>query len=383
MKDMKVVFGGDQLTRVRFAGAKDLLAGSHTPSDRFEHFSPFKPVMWHTKASFLQYCYSYLHNPHSVSQVGTLKYFREKYNRQNATPKKVLDCYEGSEELFLSVGRAYIVVAALKYFGMSKLDDKPTVHVFPKNIIKDTIEAKQQYFDKAFGEFVDMFILQKQLHAPSYDEEDYIMNYGMSCIFLTVVLLQLKDTAAEADGDRNLINQKLLLLIFKSLGTYSKYAMEMFVSNAQMECLLTPRLSAEFKWGFFTNWRGGYGHNIEDDLVQEITNKLSKNMVQRMGPNKTISSISKLTKAVHGMTEVIESYDQGLNIHKFSVQHSHRDYLKEEKEMVADLVKLDPFTHFDGRLHGSFPEIQRSPLLKLNVAEFHKWLDKHKSEISE
>ena len=151
--------------------------------------------------------------------------------------------------------------------------------------------------------------MQKNVATNREEEGDYVTNYALSYIFLTVLILKMKDTAAEADGERNLINQKLLLSVFKSMGAYSKYALELFVSIAQIECLLTPRLTEEFKWDFFVNWRGGAGNNIEDEVAQEIFNRLSKSVVQRMGPNKTFRSISKVWKATNCIKEVKEQFD--------------------------------------------------------------------------
>ncbi len=51
---VKVPCIGDQLTRIRFAGSKDLRAGAHTSKDRFDHLYPFRVAAWHTKRSFLK-----------------------------------------------------------------------------------------------------------------------------------------------------------------------------------------------------------------------------------------------------------------------------------------------------------------------------------------
>ena len=51
---VKIPCFGDQLTRVRFAGAKDLRAGCHSAKQRLDHLYPFCIVDWHTKRSFLK-----------------------------------------------------------------------------------------------------------------------------------------------------------------------------------------------------------------------------------------------------------------------------------------------------------------------------------------
>ena len=54
LMNVRIPCYGDQLTRVRLAGAKDLRAGCHTPQDRLDHVYPFRIVDWHSKRSFLK-----------------------------------------------------------------------------------------------------------------------------------------------------------------------------------------------------------------------------------------------------------------------------------------------------------------------------------------
>lgn len=91
--------------------------------------------------------------------MGTLKFFREKYNRRNVTPEKVADSYEGTEQFILSVGKAYLLNAALNFWGMEKLDDHPTKHVPPPGIIHKTNEKKIEYFNEVIGSFVDEYVI--------------------------------------------------------------------------------------------------------------------------------------------------------------------------------------------------------------------------------
>ena len=155
----------------------------------------------------------------------------------------------------------------------------------------------------------------------------------------------------------------------------------MFTSIAQIKCLLTPCDIKELKWGFFVNWKGGKGNNIEDDLAQEISNHVSKSIVQRMGPNKTIQSISKLSKATNGIQEIVEQFDKSGQIHKSSVQHITRESLNDEKEMVEDLVCLDPFPQVLEISRERFPNIKNYRLRYLNVVEFLQCVVKHKRVI--
>ena len=61
----------------------------------------------------------------STRVSGTLKYFKKRIIRYNI-PTTVKNNPDAYEEFFVSFGRAYLVEAFLKFFGMENAESEPT-----------------------------------------------------------------------------------------------------------------------------------------------------------------------------------------------------------------------------------------------------------------
>ena len=179
--------------------------------------------------------------------------------------------------------------------------------------------------------------------------------------------MQLKDTCAEGDGDRNNINKKRLLLYFKSSNSFTKYSIEMFTSIAQIEAIVSEEMAERLTWGCFVNWHGGEGKNIANDAAQEICNDSSKDVVKGMGANKTTKAILRASQSGAGVHEIKWSFDKATNIHRVSHTHSARSSVEHELMMLQDLRKLRPFRVMSGRCHAHFPDIAISTTANLGV----------------
>ena len=133
------------------------------------------------------------------------------------------------------------------------------------------MEAKKEHFDKVLGKFVDYHVFRLGVTV-----DDKVQNYGLSLIELFIVLMQLNDTIHEGDGDRNVINWKYLLWVFKANNKLSKYAIEGMYFLTSVKCMLTHQVSERVIWGRGTNKKGKIGVNMPNDLEMEHTIKSTK-----------------------------------------------------------------------------------------------------------
>ena len=100
-----------------------------------------------------------------------------------------------------------------------------------------------------------------------------------------------------------------------------------------------------------------------------------------MGANKTDLAIERASKSCGGERQIIQNFDSQIQRVHHSSMHSHRSSAADEEKIQTDLGEVAPFHTEVSRRHDSFQNIMADPLSTLNVAEFNKWLRKHKRNL--
>lgn len=213
-------------------------------------------------------------------------------------------------------------------------------------------------------------------------DEDGAMNYALQVVQLGVFLMQLNDTEKEGDGERCIINWKLLMMYFRSRKRGMKYAFEAMRLITCTKALLTEQLAHRVIHGQFVNTKGGVGKNIANDLKMETMVKDHKGVLRELCGNKTLKAIQRATSASHGLKSIIDVIDQESNVTPDSSHHTYASTTQLAKNMIEVLQKVKPFENQPGRKLLSFPNIEKSPLCKLNVTALHKWLTHNKKRLA-
>ena len=154
----------------------------------------------------------------------------------------------------------------------------------------------------------------------------------------------------------------------------------MFMAIAQIEALASEEMAHRLIWGRFINWHGGLGKNIACDMAQEIRNRVCKEVVREMGPNKTPKAMTRASKAAAGLQQIVQRMSNTLQKNASHV-HSHSSSKEDEMLIMSDLRKLKPFNRKPGRCHPTFKLMEVSPTSMVHMKGLFTWLEKHKKQI--
>ena len=118
---------------------------------------------------------------------------------------------------------------------------------------------------------------------------------------------------------------------------------------------LTPRQSQELTWICFVSLHSAPGQNIPGDLHQEHFNRVCKECIRGLGPNKTEKAITRVGKALGTLRPLLDNFDSDNNVADTSGAHKKPSSAKDRDLIIQHLEHCKIFTPHSDRFHPSFP----------------------------
>ena len=358
----------------------------------------------------LQILYDIHYKGTSGNDIGTMFSNMNVTNIVNAKTSNVLDNFNSCKEYVNMETDAFIVAAALKYFGMESLetcaeevippnimtqrkqDRRIWLHGHVKNILQTHVMDEQQSKHTEIREGVEQaarpplralvscFVCGKEYwyrkalvnhldrehagHSPIPDPEemeqprtnqsqsseelpsDDRFNYACVRLGFGLLLRNFDDAVKEGDGERIIRCWKMSLLIWRAYG-HTKYAYAAFHLIAATQATLTPHQAHCLIWNRTVNNKGGPGRNISMDIRVEHLNNFTKCMLKGLGPNLTENAARRCSKSVGKIEALLQTIDDDLNVCRPSGHHKVRKSETDFKTLVDELHRRAKMFHFN------------------------------------
>lgn len=324
----------------------------------------------------MQVAWIRLYSASSGIDGGTLFQLRNLINRRNVRKLPQNDL-SACEDFFNAVTDAHILTAAMTFFNMSSLDDRPSNTHFPEGFNDLTSLEKRKVLMLALKELTKKFVNVSLMNKKDEEQQmDGVYEYASETLSLGLLYAEFNDAIKEGDGERIIRCWRYFLLIFKS-ARRKNYAIEAFTLLAQERYLLSPRQALQLKWSRTINTHGFPGKNIPCDLHMEHLNRECKTALSGLGSNITDKSIQRIGQSIGKTVEMLENFDEINLVTKQSGFHTSRSSKKDVEKLVGQLFEVSKvFTNQPaaGRCHRNFKTFKSNMVQSLEHDSLKQWM---------
>lgn len=318
---------------------------------------------------------------------------------------------------------SYLIVGAMKHHGMECMEDTPTKNLYDGSEID--VERKRMHVHEVIKSFIEEHVVnqvpelstmapvsntmecrfcgkkyvqktalqnhEKNKHDFTVSEsgnsnnenaqEDRAYNYTHTTLVLLLLRLNHDDAIKYADGERIRRLYKLFCLYFK-VSKCPKYAYATLHYQAQVNCLLSPRLAHSLIWNRFVNTKGHSDTNYPMDLSVEHDNKTFKNDIHSYRGEITEKSITRVSRSLGATDDILHSFDRSCGIHKPSGKHTRLSVEEDVKILVDQFLEVSLYDKKPGRKHNSFPDMKHNILDEIDSDKLKLWVSNSLKKIS-
>ena len=314
---------------------------------------------------------------------------------------------------------AYLIVGAMEHHGMQCIEDHPKQNGYEGLALDD--EGKKKHVHHVIKSFIEQhvtnqvpelsplapisnamecrfcrkkYVQRKALQNHERNKHDFVLpdsendsansenesedrvyNYTHQTLILLLLRLNHNDAINFGDGERILRLYKLFCLYFK-VSKCPKYAFACLHLQAQVNCLLSPRLSHSITWNRFVNTKGHKDSNYPMDLSVEHDNKIFKTDIHSYRGEITEKCITKVSRSLEATDDILSTFDIGNRISKPSGKHSKLSTKEDVTTLVEHLLDGNLYQQIPGRKHKAFPNMQHNLLDEIDSDKLKSWIGK-------